>query len=209
MQKYTSILFFLVSFSITFFTLTLSSHAQTSQETTSRDPEQRYISDELFTFMRSGPSADFRLIGSISAGSKITLLEVNRDAGYAKITDDRGRTGWVQSKFVSRKPSIRESLVIMQQKIDDKQSELDELNEQLELSFEKLENVERQKTLLNREVTQHLEQISALNESIESREKANNMQWFTHGAILGVVSLIIGYLMGIFARKQNNSNRLM
>ncbi|MGB1239841.1 MAG: TIGR04211 family SH3 domain-containing protein, partial [Pseudomonadales bacterium] len=62
----------------------------------------RYISDELFTYMHSGPSAQYRITGSINAGSKVTLLESNRGGGYSKVRDNRGRTGWVSTKFVTR-----------------------------------------------------------------------------------------------------------
>lgn len=189
--------------------ISFSNIAQNDNEISSTSNEVRYISDELFTFIRSGPSSDFRLLGSITAGTKVELIEVNRDAGYAKIEDQRGRVGWVESKFVSRKPSIRESLVIMQKQIDDKQLELNQINSQLEQSYEKLNRSEQQKAQLNRQVTLHLEQVEELANKLEQKDKANNMQWFTHGAILGVASLLIGFFMGVFARKQNNANRLM
>ncbi len=66
----------------------------------------RYISDDLFTFMHSGPNNTYRIIGSINAGSKVQLLQANKDTGYTQVRDDRGRTGWVQSKFVTNQESM-------------------------------------------------------------------------------------------------------
>ena len=66
----------------------------------------RYISDNLFTYMHSGPSNQFRIIGSIDAGDKVTLLEENQDTGYTQIQDSEGRKGWVESRFVTTRESI-------------------------------------------------------------------------------------------------------
>lgn len=35
----------------------------------------RYISDDLFTFMHSGPNNTYRIIGSVNAGSKVQLIK--------------------------------------------------------------------------------------------------------------------------------------
>ena len=66
----------------------------------------RYISDDLFTFMHSGPNNTYRIMGSVNAGSKVQLLQTNKDTGYTQIRDARGRTGWVQSKFVTNQESM-------------------------------------------------------------------------------------------------------
>ncbi len=186
-----------------------ASLAQAANETSSQQTEYRYISDDLFTYLRAGPSADFRLIGSVTAGTKIQLLQVDRDAGYAEIIDDRQRTGWVEIRFVSRTPSIQEQLEEAQVQLNNKDIAISDLMLEIDAISESLSESEQQKNALNRNITKQLETISELNEMIEQRERANNMQWFSRGAILGVISLIIGYVMGVVARKRNRSDRLM
>ncbi|MCV5389503.1 TIGR04211 family SH3 domain-containing protein, partial [Escherichia coli] len=61
---------------------------------------------------------------SINAGSKVQLLQANKDTGYTQVRDDRGRTGWVQSKFVTN----QESMAIRLPRIE---KELSEVKEQL------------------------------------------------------------------------------
>ncbi len=47
--------------------------------TTPAKAEQvRYISDNLFTYMHRGPGTQFRIMGSVNAGTKVTLLETNK-----------------------------------------------------------------------------------------------------------------------------------
>lgn len=67
--------------------------------------QDRYIADKLFTYMHSGPSNQYRILGSIDAGEKVKLIEVNKESGYSHIADERGRTGWVESRFITREVS--------------------------------------------------------------------------------------------------------
>ncbi|HAH03717.1 MAG TPA: TIGR04211 family SH3 domain-containing protein, partial [Vibrio sp.] len=68
--------------------------------------QDRYIADKLFTYMHSGPNNTFRIIGSVDAGEKITYLQTNKSTGYTQVQDNRGRKGWVESKFVSTQESM-------------------------------------------------------------------------------------------------------
>lgn len=40
--------------------------------------QDRYIADKLFTYMHSGPSNQYRILGSIDAGEKVKLIEVKK-----------------------------------------------------------------------------------------------------------------------------------
>ncbi len=57
--------------------------------------EKRYISDELSTWVRSGPGDQYRLVGKLNAGEQVTLLQVNNDSQYAQIRDAEGKTNWI------------------------------------------------------------------------------------------------------------------
>lgn len=47
--------------------------------------QDRYIADKLFTYMHSGPSNQYRILGSIDAGEKVKLIEVNKESGYSQL----------------------------------------------------------------------------------------------------------------------------
>lgn len=173
------------------------------------EEDTRYISDELFIYLRAGPGPDYRLLGSITAGTRVSLLNVDREAGYAEIIDDRQRTGWVEIRFVSRIPTIRYQLEDMQAEVSSKDTQMQQMQAEVDAVMKNLEKFDSQKAELNRKISQQLEEIGRLNEQIAKRERANNMQWFTRGAILAGVSILFGYLLGLFGRKRNNSDRLM
>ncbi len=54
--------------------------------------EKRYVSDELNTWVRSGPGDNYRLVGTINAGEEVSVLQTNDSTSYAQIRDSNGRT---------------------------------------------------------------------------------------------------------------------
>lgn len=68
--------------------------------------QTRYISDDLYVFMHSGPSNQFRIVGSVNAGTKINQVEFNQENKYAKIVLENGREGWVEAKYLNRSPGL-------------------------------------------------------------------------------------------------------
>lgn len=183
--------------------------AERQQASVVQDGEFRWVSDDLFTYLRAGPGKGYRLLGSVNAGTKIQLLQVDREAGYAEIIDNRQRTGWIEIRYVSRNQSIRDDIKDLQNLLVEKEEDVQNMNTQVASVMQNLANSDEQKTKLNRQITQQLEDISRLNEQIEKRERTNNMLWFTRGSILGVSALLIGYTLGIFGRRRKHDNRLM
>ena len=57
--------------------------------------EKRYVSDELNTWVRSGPGDNYRLVGTVNAGEEVTLLQTNADTNYGQVRDSSGRTSWI------------------------------------------------------------------------------------------------------------------
>jgi SH3 domain protein len=180
-----------------------------SVEPNDQSGEFRWISDDLFIYLRAGPSADYRLLGSVTAGTKIQLLQIDSETDYAEIIDDRQRTGWVETKFVSRTQSIRTDIEDLQASLDERDERLSKLQLAYNTVNKNVKQFDAQKAKLNRQITQQLEDIARLNELLEGRERASNLAWFTRGAILGVIALLIGYILGLTGRKRKSNNRLM
>lgn len=86
--------------------------------------KERYIADKLYTYIHSGPSNQFRIIGSINAGDKVQLLATNQENGFSQIEDSRGRKGWVESKFVTNQESMAVRLPKLEQELSEVKSQL-------------------------------------------------------------------------------------
>jgi SH3 domain protein len=183
--------------------------AQTQAQPEENKGELRYISDELFIFMHTGPGRDFRIVGSITAGTTVYLLDVDKVAAYAQIEDERGRIGWVESKFVSRIPSIRAEIDEAKARLEGQQLEVNAAVAKMKFAQASLSQAEQQKQQLNRQLTIALEQKAELERSIEQRASKEQMQWFTRGTWLALVSVFFGFVLGFFARKRSTTNPLL
>ena len=60
-------------------TVSITAHAE----------EIRYVSDDLSTYVHSGPSNRYRIAGSLNSGEKVTVLDVNNESGFVRVRDSK------------------------------------------------------------------------------------------------------------------------
>ncbi len=163
-----------------------------------------YISDELFIFMRSGAGKQYRLLGSITAGTAITLIDSVTN-GFQKITDDKGRTGWVEQQFISKKPSLRSVIAELNTQLTNKDETIKALNADLA-------NKQQQITVLNTNNKKFTAQIKSLTKQlttsqakIQHQDSSTQKQWFFNGAIVLGIGLFLGLLLPRFFGRRRNA----
>ena len=117
---------------IAFLAITLASSLFIPAQAAENNYKQGYISDELFIYIHTGPGKKYRILGTIIAGSKVQITG-SIDDGYSEIIDDKNRTAWVESKYVTTQPGLRFVVAELNGKIatsSDYSSQLDgEVNE--------------------------------------------------------------------------------
>ncbi|WP_417761474.1 TIGR04211 family SH3 domain-containing protein [Shewanella sp.] len=82
-----------------------------------------YISDDIFIYIHGGPGNQYRILGSIEAGEKVTLLGDTQD-DYSHIVDHKGRDGWVKTDSLVQHPSFRYQLPALQEQLKQQQQKL-------------------------------------------------------------------------------------
>ncbi len=93
--------------------------------------ETRYVSDELNTWVRSGPGDHYRLVGTVNAGEEVTLLQTDANTNYAQVKDSSGRTAWIPLKQLStglkeENQKLKNELIVAQKKVDAASVQLDD-----------------------------------------------------------------------------------
>jgi SH3 domain protein len=180
--------------------------AQTTASSGQRG-ESGFVSNELFIYMRAGPSPNFRLVGTITAGTPVQMLQ--RDGEYVQIIDDRQRTGWIEAEFYSQTPSLQSQVSILTDRLELIQSTRARLETENTALSRDLKATQEQAKQLNRELTEQLEQLSIIEQEAQQRNRTNNIQWLTRGSIIALVSVLVGFMLGAFARRNRSRNRLM
>ena len=178
--------------------------------------QTHYISDNLFTYLLKGPGSQYRIIGSVNAGSPVTLLETDKD--YSRITDERGRTGWVESTFISTDVALKKRLPVLEAELinvkvklaealanDNAQSS--ELSKTLAQRNSQINELETRNGQLQNALSVAQDEIRTSRAKIDTQKDDLLMKWFTYGGIVASVGLLLGLLLPhITPRRRKRTN---
>lgn len=189
---------------IAFLAITLASSLFTSAQAAENNYKQGYISDELFIYIHTGPGKKYRILGTIIAGSKVQITG-SIDDGYSEIIDDKDRTAWVESKYVTTQPGLRFVVAELNGKIatsSDYSSQLDgEVNE-LKSKVNLLTNDKKKLSAELKKLTTTLEKTQT---KIKDQDTNIKKQWFFNGALVLGIGLILGLILPRFFARRRGS----
>ncbi|HGS4483614.1 TPA: TIGR04211 family SH3 domain-containing protein [Vibrio cholerae] len=168
--------------------------------------QDRYIADKLFTYIHSGPSNQYRILGSIDAGEKVKLIEVNKESGYSHIADERGRTGWVESRFITREVSNTLRLPALEKELEEVKkllanarqnadSEKAGLAESLELRNQQIADLERNYADISKQLTDSQSEIRELRAKLDTQKEDLLLKYFTYGGGVAGIGLLLGLVL--------------
>lgn len=110
--------------------------------------QSAWVSDQFEVTLRTGPSTTNAIRLSMSSGTRLEILEEDREAGYTRVRTDGGTEGWVLTRYLMSEPSARE--------------QLEQLGGQLSSATERGSSLTSQLDAIRSEYRSAEEQISAL-----------------------------------------------
>lgn len=179
---------------------------------------QRYIADNLFTYMHAGPSNQFRIIGSVNAGDKINLVDVNKDTGYSQVVDDKGRKGWVESRFVTRQasmsvrlPKLEKELATVKDLLANAQKNADQeqagLLESLDIRNKQIAELEQSYSDISQQLTASQAEIRELRARLDTQKEDLLLRYFMYGGGVAGIGLLFGLILPhIIPRRKKSPN---
>lgn len=82
--------------------LTAISSISVAQESTA------YVSDIFYVPLHSGKSTKHRIVHrGLKTGSALTVLKIDKEAGFTMVRTSSGKEGWIQNQFLSNQPIAR------------------------------------------------------------------------------------------------------
>ncbi|WOH39379.1 TIGR04211 family SH3 domain-containing protein [Thalassotalea fonticola] len=184
--------------SLLIFTVSCSAFAQ-------ENPENKtgFISDDLFIYFHSGPGTQYRILGSINAGEEVQLLGAI-DNDYQQVQDTQNRKGWVDAKYISATPGLRVVLAELNEELADKTAQLGNLQTKMSETNKQLNALKQQNQQVvkeNKDISQKFEQASS---ELDEKDLNIKLTWFTYGAGVLVLGLILGLILPRFAGRKSN-----
>jgi len=179
-------LFILINFSIF--------AEETANQETDNDQQIAYISDDLFIYMHAGAGNNYRILGSINSGDEVVLTgqEANN---YTQIVDNKGRTAWVESKYVSTKPGLRVVIAELNTKLAGNEESSLQLSDEISQANNQVSALNSQNEQLKIEITKLKQQLTQTQAQLSTQDLAIKKEYFFNGAIVLGLGLLLGLII--------------
>ncbi|ECK2314867.1 SH3 domain-containing protein [Salmonella enterica subsp. enterica serovar Enteritidis] len=180
--------------------------------------ETRYVSDELNTWVRSGPGDNYRLVGTVNAGEEVTLLQ--SDANYGQIKDSSGRTAWIPLKELNTAPSLRTRVPDLENQVKtltDKLNNIDttwnqrtaDMQQKVAQSDSIINGLKEENQKLKNELIVAQKKVSAANLQLDDKQRTIIMQWFMYGGGVLGIGLLLGLVLPHMIPSRKRKDRWM
>ncbi|MFY0991426.1 TIGR04211 family SH3 domain-containing protein [Halomonas sp. C05BenzN] len=190
--------------------LSLPLHAQEA------DDDTHWVSDSLTTYVRSGPTDGYRIIGTLTAGEPVTLLETSGD--YSRVEDGDGSTAWVLSSELQETPSAQVRLPELESRLAELTGELDGINDEWESRVasmteslgareQRIEELESRNRELDAEAEQSRGTIRQLQARLDTQEEDLLLRYFMYGGGVAGGGLLVGLIIPHLPRRRKKRDR--
>lgn len=200
----------LICLTVLSFSIALGTHAE----------DKRYISDELSTYVHSGPGNQYRIVGTLNAGEAVTLLSVNDSTDYGQIRDPKGRITWILLEHLSQTPSLRTRVPELEQQVKtltDKLANIDnrwnqrteEMQQKVAASGSTISRLQQENQDLKNQLVVAQKKVNAVNLQLDNKQRTIILQWFMYGGGVAGAGLLLGLLLPHLIPRRKNNNRWM
>jgi len=121
--------------------------------------ETRYVSDEVFIVLHSGPGNEYRWLAKLTPGSRMELARTAEEGEWAEVTTAAGTSGWVKTEFLTPRPPA-------QVRLADAEAKAARLAEQNQELTTRLASLRTEKTELSSELGDNSSQLEELNQEL-------------------------------------------
>lgn len=180
-----------------------------SQQSDNSDAKERYISDDLFTFLHAGPGRNFRILGSVVAGSRVTLLQEDKDSNFIEVIDEKQRKGWVDGQFINTQRSLRALVPGLQEQFKEASETVQQQRRDNGLLNQQIAELSATNKELSRELKKLQTENLAISEELSDQDQTAKLQWFTRGGIVAVISLLLGIILTYLPKKRRRNDNWM
>ncbi|HCM61960.1 MAG TPA: hypothetical protein DIT05_05360 [Morganella sp. (in: Bacteria)] len=182
--------------------------------------ETRYVSDDLSTYVHSGPSARYRIAGSLNSGEKVTVINVNNDTGFVQVRDSKNRDVWLPKEMLSATPSLKERVPAMEDEIKTLRGKLAnidgtwndktaDIQNRVAASDDIINNLKKENDSLRNQVVVAKKKLDAISVQLDDKQRDIILQWFMYGGGVAGVGLLLGLLLPHMVPRRKKKDRWM
>jgi len=173
----------------------------------------RYVSDDIYIYLHSGPSLEFRITGTVKSGDRVETLKYNKATKFTRIKTSHGKVGWVKNSELQTNltaklllPKVQKDLKLAQDKlanIANKNKQKMAGNVDTIIQQEKLiTNLRRERSSLQNSIMELKERNLELDLLQSTKDDRVKMEWMINGGGVLIFGLIIGLILPFIPRRK-------
>ncbi|ALP52361.1 hypothetical protein Tel_03945 [Candidatus Tenderia electrophaga] len=138
--------------------------------------ETYYVDDELVITMRGGKGTEYQIIRTLKSGTRLEVLETDKDAGYSLARTPGGTEGWVLTRYLTQTPIAKHRLADAKNKLASLEAKTAELTAQLgqtRASRDSLDKSSSQLDTENQKLQQELDRIREISSNALALDQIN------------------------------------
>lgn len=176
--------------------------------------EKRYISDQLNTYVHSGPGTQYRVVGTLNAGEEVMLL--SESERYAQVRDAKGRTVWLPVAQLSQTPSLRAQVPVLEKQVSTLTEQLAnidntwnqrtaDMQQKVAASDSQIDALQKENQELKDQLVVAQKKVNSVNLQLDDKQRTIILQWFMYGGGVAGLGLLLGLLLPhLVPRRKNN-----
>lgn len=181
--------------------------------------QTRWVSDHLATYVRSGPTDNHRIVGTMKSGQAVQVLTTQGD--YAQVRGEKGDAVWIRSTDLQPQPGPVEYVPQLQKQVADLKGRIDNadrdfqqrttgMRELLDARKTQIDELESTRQKLNQQLTQAQADLRATQAQLGSERQQVLMRYFAYGGAVAGSGVLFGLIMPhLFARSRKRNRQLI
>lgn len=175
----------------------------------------RWISDSLTTYVRSGPTDGYRIVGTLTSGQKVELLSTQGD--YSQVRGENGSAVWIPSRDLQEVPGQAERLPQLEQKVAELSTQLagiddtwkqrvQGMQETLDSRKALIDELQAGRASLDSELSQARSDLREAQAQLGDENKQVLMRYMVYGGSIAGAGLLAGLVLPTLLRVRRKRN---
>ncbi|MDH4563934.1 MULTISPECIES: TIGR04211 family SH3 domain-containing protein [unclassified Pseudomonas] len=175
----------------------------------------RWVSDSLTTYVRSGPTDGYRIVGTLTSGQKVELLSTQGD--YSQVRSESGNSVWIPNRDLQTVPGQTERLPQLEQKVAELTAQLDGIDgtwknrvqgmqETLDSRKKLIDELQAARSALDSELTQVRSELRDAQAQLGDENKQVLMRYMVYGGSIAGAGLLAGLILPTLLRVKRKRN---
>lgn len=170
---------------------------------------ERWVSDTLSTYVRSGPTDGYRIVGTLKSGQKVDLISTQGE--YSQVRGEGGGTVWLPNSDLQDVPGQAERLPQLTQKVADLTGQLANIDntwktrvqgmqETMDSRKAMIDDLESRTKALNTDLSEAQSELRATQAKLGDENNQVLMRYMVYGGSIAGGGLVLGLILPALSR---------